>query len=413
MKRNLILAATVAAPLLSACGGGGSDNPPPLVEDRLCPAALDYGTVYTGGAGSGELVKLQLDTTKMTWQVSYIESPVPRTTGTVTPTRAGTVDSGTLTQETLLPTNKLNQCAFRLNGASLDPSRPARIFVGFGVAGGTIPGKEIQFGGVLGQAAVPDTKFPYYPFIGFSAIETNLANLAGTYSHVGFGEVPSQQFAPVSIDAKVTINADGTWIKCDSTGQFAGTCRQPGTNLAQSADGSGAFQTNNYQSQVKPTLSTLPQGKGFMIVGKLRNQLVPILVRTGVANPNVQPDGNGVSGLTADDESSISILAPQTAITVGSQNGEYIGVDSAFNYRTTALINNQATLLDPFQPSQASLATPLDLDYTQKVPGAVTTVHTGAGSTTPTGKFIFTGGVFGFLDNASSTPYFTIGAFVQ
>ncbi|KVO01507.1 hypothetical protein WK59_03050 [Burkholderia ubonensis] len=413
MKRNLILAATVAAPLLSACGGGGSDNPPPLVEDRLCPAALDYGTVYTGGAGSGELVKLQLDTTRMTWQVSYIESPVPRTTGTVTPTRAGTVDSGTLTQETLLPTNKLNQCAFRLNGASLDPSRPARIFVGFGVAGGTIPGKEIQFGGVLGQAAVPDTKFPYYPFIGFSAIETNLANLAGTYSHVGFGEVPSQQFAPVSIDAKVTINADGTWIKCDSTGQFAGTCRQPGTNLAQSADGSGAFQTNNYQSQVKPTLSTLPQGKGFMIVGKLRNQLVPILVRTGVANPNVQPDGNGVPGLTADDESSISILAPQTAITVGSQNGEYIGVDSAFNYRTTALINNQATLLDPFQPSQASLATPLDLDYTQKVPGAVTTVHTGAGSTTPTGKYIFTGGVFGFLDNASSTPYFTIGAFVQ
>ncbi|KWI84252.1 hypothetical protein WM11_23865 [Burkholderia ubonensis] len=413
MKRNLILAATVAAPLLSACGGGGSDNPPPLVEDRLCPAALDYGTVYTGGAGSGELVKLQLDTTKMTWQVSYIESPVPRTTGTVTPTRAGTVDSGTLTQETLLPTNKLNQCAFRLNGASLDPSRPARIFVGFGVAGGTIPGKEIQFGGVLGQAAVPDTKFPYYPFIGFSAIETNLANLAGTYSHVGFGEVPSQQFAPVSIDAKVTINADGTWIKCDSTGQFAGMCRQPGTNLAQSADGSGAFQTNNYQSQVKPTLSTLPQGKGFMIVGKLRNQLVPILVRTGVANPNVQPDGNGVPGLTADDESSISILAPQTAITVGSQNGEYIGVDSAFNYRTTALINNQATLLDPFQPSQASLATPLDLDYTQKVAGAVTTVHTGAGSTTPTGKFIFTGGVFGFLDNASSTPYFTIGAFVQ
>ncbi|KVG37228.1 hypothetical protein WL28_29840 [Burkholderia ubonensis] len=413
MKRNLILAATVAAPLLSACGGGGSDNPPPLVEDRLCPAALDYGTVYTGGAGSGELVKLQLDTTKMTWQVSYIESPVPRTTGTVTPTRAGTVDSGTLTQETLLPTNKLNQCAFRLNGASLDPSRPARIFVGFGVAGGTIPGKEIQFGGVLGQAAVPDTKFPYYPFIGFSAIETNLANLAGTYSHVGFGEVPSQQFAPVSIDAKVTINADGTWIKCDSTGQFAGTCRQPGTNLAQSADGSGAFQTNNYQSQVKPTLSTLPQGKGFMIVGKLRNQLVPILVRTGVANPNVQPDGNGVPGLTADDESSISILAPQTAITVGSQNGEYIGVDSAFNYRTTALINNQATLLDPFQPSQASLATPLDLDYAQKVPGTVTTVHTGAGSTTPTGKFIFTGGVFGFLDNASSTPYFTIGAFVQ
>lgn len=215
MKRNLVLAAAIAAPLLSACGGGSGDNPPPLVEERLCPASLDYNTVYTGGAGSGELVKLQLDTVKMTSQVTYVESPVPRTTGTVSPTRAGTVDSGTLTMETLLPTSKLNECAFRLNGASLDPSRPARIFVGFGVAGGTIPGKEIQFGGVLGQAAVPDTKFPYYPFIGFSSIETDLSKVAGKYSHLGFGEVPSQNFAPVSIDATVTINADGTWVKCD------------------------------------------------------------------------------------------------------------------------------------------------------------------------------------------------------
>ncbi len=414
MKRNLILAAALAAPLLSACGGGDS-NPPPLVEDRLCPATLDYSTVFTGGAGSGELAKVQLDTTKMTWQVTYVESPVPQTTGTVVPTRAGTVDSGTLTQETLLPTNKLNQCAFRLNGASLDPSRPARIFVGMGVAGGTIPGKEIQFNGVLGQAAVPDTKFPYYPFIGFSSIETDITKVAGTYSHTGFGEVPSQKFAPASIDAKVTINADGSWTKCDTTGQFAGgACTQQGTNFVQSADGSGAFQSNNYASQLKPTLSATPQGKGFMIVGKLRNQLVPILVRTGVANPNPTADSNGVPGLTADDESSISILAPQTAIALDSQNGEYIGVDSAFNYRTTALIDKQATLLDPFQPSQASLATALDLDYTQRVPGTVTTIHTGASSSAPTGKFIFTGGVFGFLDMANaSSPYFTIGAFVQ
>ena len=122
----------------------------------------------------------------MTWQVTYVESAIPRTTGTV--------DSGTLTQETMLPTNKLNQYAFRLNGASLDASRPARIFIGFGVAGGTIPGKEIQFGGIFGQAAVPDTRFPYYPFIGFSSIETNLANVVGTYSHLGFDEVPSQNF---------------------------------------------------------------------------------------------------------------------------------------------------------------------------------------------------------------------------
>ena len=225
---------------------------------------------------------------------------------------------------------------------------------------------------------MPDTKFPYYPFIGFSSIETDITKVAGTYSHVGFGEVPSQKFAPASIDAKVTINADGTWTKCDTTGQFAGgACAQQGTNFVQSADGSGAFQSNNYASQLKPTLSATPQGKGFMIVGKLRNQLVPILVRTGVANPNPTPDANGVPGLTADDESSISILAPQTAVALGSQNGEYIGVDSQFDYRTTALIDKQATLLDPFNASQASLATALDLDYTQKVPGTVTTIHTG------------------------------------
>jgi hypothetical protein len=49
------------------------------------------------------------------------------------------------------------------------------------------------------------------------------------------------------------------------------------------------------------------------------------------------------------------------------------------------------------------------------VPGVVTTTQVGASTgTTPTGKMIFTGGVFGYLDltNAAS-PYFTIGAFVQ
>ncbi|MCQ8216271.1 DUF2957 domain-containing protein [Burkholderia pseudomallei] len=414
-QRNLILAMACAAPFISACsGGGGGSESQPLVEAALCPSSVDYNTVYTGGGGDGELVKLQIDTTKMTWQITFVESPVPKTTGTAAPTRAGTTQSGTLTQETLLPTQKLNNCAFRLNGASLDPNRPARIFLGMGIVGGTIPGAEIQYGGLLGQGAIPDTTFPYYPFIAFSSLETDVTKLAGTYSQLGYGQVGSQNFAPTTIDAKVTINPDGTWVRCDTTGIYAGTCRQPGTNIVQSADGTGAFETDHYQGQVKPTLATIPQAKGYIIVGKLRNQLVPIMIRTGVANPNPTPDANGVPGLTADDESGISILAPQTAIAVGSQNGEYIGVDSQFDYRTTALVNAQATLLDPFQASQASLATPLNLDYTQAEPGTVTSTHVGASSTTPTGKFIFTGGVFGFLDMSnSSSPYFTVGAFVQ
>jgi hypothetical protein len=49
------------------------------------------------------------------------------------------------------------------------------------------------------------------------------------------------------------------------------------------------------------------------------------------------------------------------------------------------------------------------------VPGVVTTTHVGASTgTTPTGKMIFTGGVFGYLDlTTPASPYFTIGAFVQ
>jgi Protein of unknown function (DUF2957) len=416
MKWRFLSVLALAAPLLTACGGGGGGNGDgPVTQVRLCPATLDYNTVYTGGGGDGELVKLQLDTTKMTWQVTYVESPIPATTGTVVPTRAGQTASGTLTQETLLPTTKLNQCAFRLNGASLDPNRPARIFVGEGVAGGTIPGAEISFGGILGVGAVPDTKFPYYPFIGFSSIETDLAKVAGTYNQLGYHQVPSQNFAPVAVDTKITINADGTWTECDNSGVNAGKCLQPGSNFTQAADGSGAFQTNNFQGQAKPTLATTPEGRGYMIVGKLRNQLVPILVRAGAANSSVTVPQNGALGPYADDESGISILSPQTSVAVNSQNGEYIGVDSQFDYRTTALAGTQATLLDPFNPSQASLATALNLDFTQAVPGVVTTTHVNASSgNTPTGKMIFTGGVFGYLDlsNAAS-PYFTIGAFVQ
>ncbi|MGV2288676.1 DUF2957 domain-containing protein [Trinickia sp. YCB016] len=418
MSWKIYSALAVAAPFLAACGGGGGGGggDPAPVAASLCPSSLDYSTVYTGGGGDGELVKLQLDTTKLTWQVTYIESPIPQTTGTVAPTRAGTTQSGTLTQETGLPTQKLNNCAYRLNGASLDPNRPARVFIGEGVAGGTIPGKEIQFNGVGGDGAVPDTTFPYYPFIGFSSLQTNLASVAGTYNQVGYHQVPSQNFLPVAVDSKITIHADGTWTECDNTGVNAGTCQQPGTNFVQSADGSGAFETDHFQGQAKPTLAPTPVAKGFMIVGQLRGQLVPILVRTGVANSSLATNPqNGLTGPVADDESGISILAPQTTIGQDSQDGEYIGVDSQFDYRTTALEGTQATLLDPFNASQASLATALNLDYTQSVPGVVRSSHVGASTgSAATGKFIFTGGIFGFLDESTpSSPYFTIGAFVQ
>ncbi|AFQ49731.1 DUF2957 domain-containing protein [Burkholderia cepacia] len=411
------MAAASLAPVLAACGGDGDPPPAPVV--RLCPQAIDYNTVFIGGSGSGELVKVQLDTTKMTYRMTYLASPVPTTTGTVQPTRdtapANVVD-GTLADETGLPTVKLNQCTFRMQNASLDPNRPARLFLGEGVLGGAIPGATIQFDGVIGVGRIPKTTFPYYPFISFSSLETDLTKIAGSYNQLGYHQVPSQTFQPVALDQQVTINADGSYVETDNFGKKNGgqplassaTVNQPFT-LRPDAP---AFQSLNYQPQIPPTLAALDPakaGKGILIVGKLRNQLVPVFIRTGAANADLTQGPP-----SADDESGISFLSPRAAVAAGSQNGEYTGVDSAFNYRATALVGAQATLLDPFNASQAALTRALNLDYTQKVPGVVTTVHADAASGPATGKFVFTGGVFGFLDmNDASNPYFTVGAFVQ
>ena len=114
--------------------------------------------------------------------------------------------------------------------------------------------------------------------------------------------------------------------------------------------------------------------KGILIVGKLRNQFVPIFIRTGAANADLTQGPP-----SADDESGISFLAADGDRARLAER-QYTGVDSAFNYRATALVGAQATLLDPFNASQAALTRALNLDYTQKVPGVVTTVHADAAS---------------------------------
>lgn len=414
-----LLSTALAAIVLSACGGSssGGDAPAP-VEARLCPQAIGYDTVFTGGAGSGELVQVQLDTKAMTYQITYLASPVPVTKGTVLPTRASApnnVVSGTLTQETLLPTTKLNQCAFRLDKASLDPARPARVFLGEGVLGGTIPGAQIAFAGVGGVGVVPDTTFPYYPFIAFSQTSTHLSEIAGTYSMLGYHKAPSQNFVPVAVDAAFTINADGSFTECDNSGLYAGQCRQSGTNFVTRAD-SATFETHHFTGQIAATQAVQgPQARGILIVGKLRSQLVPILIRVGAADPSiVSPPGSPPKTPLADDESGIAMLAPQSAVAANSLNGEYVGVDSNFAYRTTALINSQATMLDPFNASQAALATALDLDYRQTLAGLIATKKRTASAATSPGKMIFSGGMIGYLDTTDpGAPYFAVSAFVQ
>lgn len=414
--------ALLGATMLAACGGGGGDSgssggstaaatsSAPATPVRLCPAALDYTTTFTGGTGSGELVKVQIDTSKKTWQVTFLDSSVPRTTGTVLPTRSDTtggqnVMTGTLSQETGLPTDKLNQCAFQLNGASLDPNRPARLFVGEGVAGGTIPGARIQFNGVLGAGAVPDTTFPYFQFIGFAQTETDLTKIAGQYNGYGFHEVPSKNFQTVAQDYRMALAADGSFQVCDN--KTGGTCSQKGKNFVPQANGS--LMSANYKGEIDPPTLGATLGRAYLIVGKLRGQLVPVMIRVGYANGSLT---NGMA-LGADDEIGIGMMAPAVAVTQGTVNGEYVGVDSNFAYRTTALVAADAAMLDPFHPSDASLATALKLDFSQQLPGVVTTTRKDGAAGSPTGKFIFTGGVFGFLESRSGSPYFTIGAFVQ
>ena len=241
LRAALLAAAAVTA--LAACGGGGGGDSasatPAAVQTRLCPASLDYATTFTGGTGSGELVKVQVDTTKKTWQVTFLDSSVPRKTGTVQPTRSDptngqNVMSGTLQAETGLPTEKLNQCAFQLVGASLDPNRPAKLFIGEGVVGGTIPGARIQFNGVLGAGAVPDTTFPYFQFIGFAQTETDLSKIAGQYNGTGFHEVPSKNFLTVAQDYRMALAADGSFTVCDNA---SGTCEKKGNNFVPQASG--------------------------------------------------------------------------------------------------------------------------------------------------------------------------------
>ncbi|TXI88225.1 MAG: DUF2957 domain-containing protein [Cupriavidus sp.] len=407
------LLATGTAVAMTACGGGGGDGggaaAPSANVVRLCPAAVDYSTPYLGGTGSGELVQVRIDTKRMTWAVTFLDSSVPRTTGTVQPTRAdatggANVMSGTLSQETLLPTDKLNQCAFRLDGASLDPARPARLFLGEGVMGGTIPGARIQFNGVAGAGAVPDTTFPYFQFIGFSQIESDLTRIAGSYNGSGFHEVPSKNFQMVGQDYRMSLAADGSFTVCDNVA--GAQCRQKGSKFVPQP--SGALLSNNYEGELPPTLGGT-MGRAYLIVGKLRGALVPVMIRVGYANDsftNFRPIG-------ADDEIGIGMMAPAVSATQGTLNGEYIGVDSNFEYRTTALVAAQAAMLDPFRASDASLAIALNLDYAQTVPGVITTTRKDATATSPTGKFMFTGGVFGFLESRNGAPYFTIGAFVE
>ncbi|MCA3187641.1 MULTISPECIES: DUF2957 domain-containing protein [unclassified Cupriavidus] len=431
---------------LSACGGGDGDpggttpqaagqqcatngtcTPSgPTVNQpvaAICPSVLDYNTTYTGGSGAGEFVKIQLDSTKGTYRIQFLESPVPQTTADVYPTRAGVTVTGTMSHPTRpLPTEAQNNCAYELKTATasdgrsqalIDPANPPILFVGNGVAGGGIPGATIKYDGIGGFGAIPATTFAMYPVLAFAETETDFSKVAGSYNVLGYHLIPSggdvfgtAHFAPAVANKVETINADGTCTVA------SGNCVTTGKAWKLRPGSDGAFESFDATGQ-KPypfffnqtfAAGNQTQAKGVLIVGKLEGKLVPLLVRVGYARIDFSDVANII--LSVDDESGIALLSPTTATTASALKGGYIGSGSDFKYVASSLHDNVGAWLDPQDPSLTPIGG-FQMDLTQATrPGVVNTVDNSG----KTGALITTGPVYAHLFGDAANPTFRVSA---
>ncbi|MFL9950248.1 DUF2957 domain-containing protein [Paraburkholderia agricolaris] len=523
--------ATLVLPVvLAACGGGKADDPAavavpqcsgsscppqgqpagtPVVGAKLCPDTLDYSTTYTGGSGSGEYIKMKFDSTKKQYQMTFIESAVPTSAGQVNNTRAGMTITGDYDNPSgafALPTAEQNRCAIMLkNGKTADgsysvtinPQDPPMLFVGQGIIGGGIPGATIQFDGLepfpgFLIGAVPSRTFDSYPFLGFSETVTDFTQVAGAYNELGFRVNPEGSFAqsadgesmtgwsPTAIQASETLNADGS---CTADSSLY-SCAMTGTpwTLRTNADGT---PDNVFVSASSPLSLSYPavgvgvlqllfsqsQAHGIMIVGKVNNQLVPVVIRVGYAHTDANP--LNITNNALDDQLGISLLAPATKIAQTALSGGYIGANSAsacgvvtsigqgstaiyfngqlvyvavgtcgdgsasfnagVNYGATLFQSPSAALLNPFT---SALSSNFSLDFTQTQPGLVKVTANkdlmsgGAAiyKAGDTGVMVRVGPVYGLLMNGVNqpsltydpanyagkvNPFLSIGAFVQ
>ncbi|CAN7173226.1 DUF2957 domain-containing protein [Trinickia sp. LjRoot230] len=443
-----LLLTLASAPLLVACGGSNSNGtaaasapqcsgascgvqgaPVSTPIAPLCPSASEIAqNTYLGGTGSGEIVSLAIDPNAMTYTLKWLESPIPLTTGQVTPTRAGTTITGQVTHRADLPSAEQNRCAFVLqpgsgtasNGSAystngtFNANNPPTIFIGYGVAGGGIPGAQVQYAGILGLFAVPDRKFDFYPFIGFSAIDTSLADLHGTYNALVYHIQPSDTYQAAGTSATETFDASGN---CTAS---SGSCTTTGGTWAASSSGS-YFTSNNPPRIVGGATLGSSSAHANMVLGKFNGAIVPIVVRTGYANPGT---------LSVDDESGIAMLAAAGTLASGSIDGGYIGADSNFKYTATIISGSAGKFVDP--PTSTAEST-FTLGYPASNQGllGVQDSQGNAGYAIATGfsPTTTTGGLYAILlqgtenggitassaitgQTTSSTPYFGIGAFV-
>ncbi|WP_186425484.1 DUF2957 domain-containing protein [Cupriavidus metallidurans] len=400
------------------CPTSGATENQPVAS--LCPSTLDYGTTYTGGSGAGEFLKMQFDSTKGTYQITIIESAVPKAPGSVSPTRAGVTLTGTMTHPTRpLPTAAQNNCAYELktatasDGASqaiIDPANPPIIFIGNGVAGGGIPGATIQYGGLLGLGKIPQRTFPMYPVLAFAQTETDFSKVAGTYNLLGYHLVPSggkltgaTNYAPATANTVETLNADGSCAPASG-----GSCLSTGQPWHLRAGNDGAFGSDNdggagsqpyphfYANALAPANA---RARGVLVVGKLEGKQVPLLVRVGYAYIN------GLD-IRVDDESGLALMTPTSTVTQASMQGSYIGSGSDFKYLSSTVQNNLVALIDPQDPSLKPVGG-FQMDFTQATrPGVVATVDNSG----VTGSVVTTGPVYAHLFGPAADPTFRVSA---
>ena len=454
--RGIVLAILTAC-LEVGCGGGNASNPaaintpqcsgsscptqgppPQGTVASLCPATADIGnTTYLGGAGSGEVVSLNINATAMTYTLSWLESPIPLATGTVSPTRVGVQITGPVAHPPAgaLPTAEQIRCAFILepgtgsgpNGtytttADFNSANPPTIFIGQGVAGGGIPGATVQFSGVLvGIGAVDSRHFDFYPFLGFASTTTDITKLPGTYNGLLYHLTPSGNsgnYATAGTNTIETFDATGTCTSTQSTTGFSpntGGCLSTGNPYT--VDSNGYLDSTQAPQIIAQTLPTGKSGVAHMILGQLNGATIPLVVRTG----NVD-----IGALQVDDESGIAMLAPATALASGGFDGGYVGADSNFNYTATLINGATGTFVNP-GTSSAEDGFSLTYGLTTS-PGLVGVTATTTSGGSATGYAIAAGGLYAILiqgeenngvastsaiSGTAETPYFGVGANVN
>ncbi|SDQ13759.1 Protein of unknown function [Paraburkholderia fungorum] len=458
--------AIATTPLLIACGGGKADNPAainspqcsgsscgtqgaPASSDSsaaLCPATADIvKSTYLGGAGSGEVVQLNIDATAMTYTLKWLESPIPLRTGQVTPTRAGTTITGAVIHPPTgaLPTAEQTRCAFILGAGSgtaagdgqpyttpdyVNNPNPPMVLVGLGVAGGGIPGATVEFDGLTiplvgsGIGAVPNRHFDFYPFLGFASTTTDISKLPGTYNGLLYHLAPSSNYATVATNTVETFDASGNCTSSNTANASysanAGGCLTTGSALTLNSNG---YFDSQAAPQIVPQLqlpligATGKSATAHMILGQINGATVPLVVRTGFVNLGTAPLHLDAK---VDDESGIAMLAAATPLASGGFDGGYVGADSNFKSTATLIQGGVGSFINP---STSAAEDGFGLTYGLQSPGLVGVAQANG----QTGYAIASGGLYaieiqgtvnGGITSTSANsdtpnaPYFGIGA---